>query len=207
MKAFYNKVGNKNYFVNMDETAIFFDCKPKRTVNVRGPCTVGIRVGGSGSRLSLCVSITFDGTKRPLFVVSKAMPRGPVERALPSILPNGMYGCVQENGWVDQRVMQIWFEKIWQPYVRSHTGNSMLLLDDYVCHKQEQFVEKLSGVDTLLTLIPPGYTSVLQPCDVGINKPLKSRLQKLASDWRAAKLDVLGANEKMLSPGRKDVCC
>ena len=82
----------------------------------------------------------------------------------------------------------------------------MLLLDDYVCHKQDKFIDKLSEVNTLLSLIPPGYTSVLQPCDVGINKPLKSRLQNLASDWRAAQIENLGANDKVPAPGRKDVC-
>jgi len=51
-------------FVNMDETAIYFEPKITVTVNKRGKKTIHVRRGTSShQRLTLCVSIAHDGTK------------------------------------------------------------------------------------------------------------------------------------------------
>ncbi len=64
ISSFHMKVQEKKFFGNMDETAIFFDCKPKRTVNMKDDKTVVIRVGRAmGKRLTICVSVAFDGMK------------------------------------------------------------------------------------------------------------------------------------------------
>ncbi len=81
----------------------------------------------------------------------------------------------------------------------------MLLLDDFKCHKQPEFVSKLAEYNTVSPLVPPHYTSILEPCDVGINKPLKDRLKKLANDWRAAKYATLYPGEKLPCPGRGEI--
>ncbi len=67
-----------------------------------------------------------------LFVIFKGIPGRRIEKQLPQILPNGIHGCVQEKGWMDEHTMEIWFHEIWQPYVEGH-GNgqkSLLLLDE-----------------------------------------------------------------------------
>ncbi len=103
------KVQEKKLFVNMDETAFFFDCKPKRAVYMKGDKTVSIRVGGgTGKRPTLCLPVAFDGTKLPLFVIFKATPCGLVELSLPVILPDGLHGCCQVNGLMDEFGMRIW---------------------------------------------------------------------------------------------------
>ena len=92
----------------MDETNVYFNCKPKRTVNLRGQKTISIRIGSSTSmRVTLCVTIAMDETKLPLFLIFKGAPRAKIERSLGSILPAGMYGCVQRKAWMDDRRMQI----------------------------------------------------------------------------------------------------
>ena len=80
--------------------------------------------------------------------------------------------------------MQICNEKIWLPYIENYNGKSMLLLDDFKCHTQPAFRAKLEGKNTIPSYILPGCTSVLQPCDVRVNKPLKDRLKNRAHEWR-----------------------
>ena len=76
---------------------------------------------------------------------------------------------------------------------------------DLVCHKSNDLMDSLHSDNWLLHLIPPHYTSLLQPCDVGINKPLKDRLKKSPPDWRSERHDALLLDRKMPSPKRKEI--
>ena len=206
MMQYFSIVNNAKYFVNMDETNVYFNCKPKRTVNLKGQKTISIRIGSSTSlRVTVCVSIAMDGTKLPLFLIFKGMPRKQIERSLEHILPVGMHGCAQRKAWMDDRGMQIWYEKIWRPYLENYNGNSMLLLDDFKCHKKESFVEKLEELNTKRCEVPPGYTPVLQPCDVGINKVLKEKLRNRAHRWRSQQAALVPPGEAIPAPSRTNI--
>jgi hypothetical protein len=52
---------------------------------------------------------------------------------------NGWIGCVQENGWFDGRVGQIWIEKILKPYLRD-AETSFLSVDHFSVHLTSEFV-------------------------------------------------------------------
>ena len=89
--SFHNQINNPKFFISMEETAVYLNCSPKRTVHPKGERTVSIRVGGSSSTtFTLAVSVAMDGTKLPLFVIFKGKPGGSVERSPPSILPAGV---------------------------------------------------------------------------------------------------------------------
>ncbi len=85
---------------------------------------------------------------------------------------------------MDERTTKIWAEKVWKPYVEQQ-GRSLLVLDEFECHKQKCFIDELKQVGTRVAIIPGCCTSVLQPCDVGINKPFKSRLKNYAENGRS----------------------
>ena len=59
--------------------------------------------------------------------------------------------------------------------------------------------------NTLLYLIPPHYTGLLQACDVGINKSSNVRLKKNAPSRRPIKYTGLQTGEKVLAPTHNDV--
>ena len=48
---------------------------------------------------------------------------------------------------------------------------------------QGSFVRTINDLGTDVDFIPGGYTSILQPCDVGINKPLKNKFNDLYMNW------------------------
>ena len=87
----------------------------------------------ANKRCTGCVTIAADGSKLPLFVIFKGIDNGRIAKELHSIMPDGIYGCTQEKGWMDNRVMEIWKEKTWKPYVEN-TQNYALLLDQMESH-------------------------------------------------------------------------
>ncbi len=125
--------------------------------------------------------ISMDGSKLPLFMIFISMPGGSIKRSLPSILPDGVIGCVQAKAWMDNRTMNIWYNTIIKLYIAGYSGCSGLLLDDFKCHYSESFNSILEENGVLSYMISPHYTAFLQPCDVGINKSLKDRLKQCAS--------------------------
>ena len=186
MKSFHNRVNNVHYFVNMDQTSVYMNCAP--TVHRKGEKTVSIRVGGVNlQHFSLAVAVALDGTKLPLFVVFKATPSGNIERSLPRITPDGIVSAVQDKGWMDTAMVEVWHEKVWKLYIAGYDGESGLLLDDYICHKDDELYQKMKSDKKHRWLVPPYFTSNVQPCNVGINKPLKNRLKIQATKWRGDK--------------------
>ena len=81
----------------------------------------------------------------------------------------------------------------------------MLLLGDYACHKTVELEESFKEANTMRVMMPPHYTSVVQLCDVGINRPLKDRLKKRAAGWRQEKHKTITPGDKLPSPKRADV--
>ena len=75
-----------------------------------------------------------------------------------------------------------WYDSVWKPYIADYDGESGLLLTSYKVHTMESLMERMKNDKSKRFLIPGNCTSVLQPCDVGIHKPLNERLKKAASD-------------------------
>ena len=183
MRTYLHCINNPRYLVNMDQTTIYLNYSPNRTFHEKGKRTISIRVGGSSSmRFTLCMSVAMDGKKLPLFVIFKGEPNGNIGKDLRSIMPAGMLGCTQNKAWCDERAMLKWYDSVWNPYIADYDGESGLLLAIYKVHTMESLMECMTNDKSKRFLIPGNCTSVLQPCDVGMHKPLKERLKKAASD-------------------------
>lgn len=60
------------YFINMDQTAVYFEMKSNTTVHEVGARTISVRESGSNSkRATIVLAVAADGTKLPPFVVFK----------------------------------------------------------------------------------------------------------------------------------------
>ena len=96
--------------------------------------------------------------------------------------------------------MLMWYEKVLRPHMSGRHGVSGLILDDLIVHKDARLQMKMFGDSVRRFMIPLHYTAVIQPCDVGINKSLKLRLQQRDSDWRREPHASLRDGEKLPSP-------
>jgi len=60
------------HFINMDQTAVYFEAKYKMMFNVKGANSVAARDSGSNTkRCTVVLAVAADGTKLPPFVIFK----------------------------------------------------------------------------------------------------------------------------------------
>ena len=200
----YHNISAK-YFVNMDQSAIYYESRPRTTVHLKGEKTISIKSSsGSNHRATICLAVAMDGTKLPPFIIFKAQPGGRIESNISKYLPTGVYGCVQAKAWTDEEVMRLWAEYIWFPYIKD-TNNSVLMLDDFKCHKQDSFTFIMNSVGTYIELIDGGYTSKVQPIDVGIAKPFKDSLREDYISWMSVIIDSIEVDQPFPCPSRLEI--
>ena len=56
-------------------------------------------------------------------------------------------------------------------------------MDDFSAHKTENVLNSLKEMKIDVSVIPGGFTSVLQPLDVSLNKPFKDFYRQLWNEW------------------------
>ena len=96
------------------------------------------------------------------------------------MFPNGMVIHAHPKGWIDEKGMNISMKKVWKyrPGGLLRT-RSLMVWDSFHCHLMESVKRKMQKEHcTDIAVIPGGLTSVIQPLDVCLNKPLKDRLRQ-----------------------------
>lgn len=86
-----------------------------------------------------------------------------------------------ENGWTNDFVCSIWFEKAFIPFIvqRNSSGKPMLLiLDGHGSHLTDRMIELAIEYSIHLFCLPPHTTHRLQPLDVGVFGPLQRRWEQ-----------------------------
>ena len=78
-----------------------------------------------------------------------------------------------------------WIEECLGPYVATAPSGivPLLLLDDFRVHKTGKVVGAIQELGVQVEFIPPGCTGMVQPVDVGYNKPLKAQFCMRYSNW------------------------
>lgn len=153
--------------VNMDETPVYFNSIPKRTVTSKGEKHVKARVAGDEKkRVTVVLGCCSNGEKLPPMIITKQSLRGVT-------VPQGMLLRRQPKAWMTSDLMLDWFN-----HCKTYIKDKHLLLDSFSGHKTKQVNDTFESSNTAYTLIPPGCTSELQPLDLGLNKPFKDRLKR-----------------------------
>lgn len=86
--------------------------------------------------------------------------------------PKGIYVNVHPNGWFDDDITRDWIRKVWGR--RPGADRGLLVLDAFRCHRSEAVKSILKeNYKTDIAIFPGRMTSVLQPLDVSVYKPMK----------------------------------
>jgi len=80
---------------NADQTPVFFDMPRNTSIEKQGVRSVAVKTArAEKQRCTVMLAITADGGKLPPYVIFKTLPK--------EKFPPGMHVRVQENGWMDQ---------------------------------------------------------------------------------------------------------
>jgi len=126
-------------------------------------------------RATLVLCCFADGKKVPPMLIFKESNGQLPKKLKDAYDKNRIIIKANQKGWMTQSLMEEWVKENWAP-VLDKNKSYLLIWDSFICHKNKQLLELLAeNYDTAVEIIPGGCTSVLQPLDVGINKPLKEK--------------------------------
>jgi hypothetical protein len=172
------------YILNMDQTPVFFSMTPNTTLNIRGKRNINVRSSsGSTMRLTCAITVTASGDILQPLIIFKGTRNGRISREFSSsdggFPPNCSYAC-QERAWMDEIEMLQWVDEVITPWASTVPSGIVpyLLLDSYRCHMMSSVVERIQDLGIEVEHIPGGCTGLVQPVDVGINKPFKNRCRR-----------------------------
>ena len=175
---------HQSFLANMDQTPIFFSMTPNTTLETAGVRTVNVRPSsGSTTRLTLAVFVTAAGEVLTPYIRYKGKAEGRIARDFQNPqekgYPGNCYFACQERAWMDERCCLDWVTKCLNPWADMAPPGvlPLLLLDQYKCHLMASVVQAIHNLGVEKEFIPGGCTSLTQPVDVGINKPLKNRVR------------------------------
>ena len=162
---------------NMDETPVPYDLPVRNTLSRVGARTVSVRGSRVSQRLSAALCCVKDGTKLPPLIILQGTANGRIARSRHTF-PQGAVYSVQENAWMDEASMLRWVEEVWRPFALAKQTPTLLILDEFIAHKTAQVRAAIAECGTHVLYIPPSYTWILQPLDVGVNKPFKDYMRQ-----------------------------
>ena len=115
--------------------------------------------------------------------------------------------AMQQKAWMDESVMLSWVNTVLAPYLTTAPVGirPMLVLDSYRCHMMASVVTSIRNLGCDVHHIPGGCTSLCQPLDIAINKPLKDGLRMHFQAWLRNKLAMLNNGVQLCNPTRHDV--
>jgi hypothetical protein len=175
------------FTINMDQTNQFYGSSPKSTINVRGQRTVNMRKGADDSkRCTVALTVTAAGQFLTPYIVYKGVEGGTIDtRELPTKHPSGAVYTVQKKAWFDERVMLHWVQHVLAPYVATAPVGviPILFLDSFKVHLLGSVANAIEALGVQVEYIPGGCTGLVQPIDVGINKPYKAHMTKVYTGW------------------------
>ena len=105
----------------------------------------------------------------------------------------------QENAWVDENISRQWVQSIWK---QKTFDPRVLILDMHSAQKTPALLHALSLRNTIPAFIPAGYTSLIQPLDVALNKPFKNLVDAQYNNHFEANLDAWALG-KISASGRR----
>ena len=166
----------------MDETPVWYDMPSERTLEFEGAETVDIKTtGNEKTRFTTVVTITASGKVLPVYIIFGNLKKVPNEKKVKC--PANVVLAVNGSGSMDEDLMCDYLEKVIKPYVSN--ASALLVMDSFRAHTTPKCKDKMNELELDWLIIPPGTTSLLQPCDVSINKPLKAKLREHWEEWFA----------------------
>ncbi|CAM9724160.1 unnamed protein product, partial [Hapterophycus canaliculatus] len=154
-------------------------------------------------RYTVVLAVRGDGRKIKPRIIYKGSPFIPGKtNGYPAA---GIGLGVQNASWCDARQTDLWLT---EEFMRRADASgfsqpvSVHTMDDFKCHKDQEFQKKLKDrPKTEPIMIPGGLTPVVQPLDRTINKEFKRGIRAKYTHWRKEEFERHGGAGKIQAPG------
>jgi len=183
----------------MDEVPVWLDFTPDHTLDIKGSkevslkCTTKYKV-----RATLVLAVFADGKKLPPMIVFKESSGNLPKKIQGAYDSKRIIIKANKKGWMNETLLEEWINEIWAPNIKQNESY-ILIWDSFAPHKTKKIVDNLiNEYDTDVLIIPGGCTPVLQPLDVGINKPVKDKLRSKFSKWMTKQTEESLSNNKTI---------
>ena len=158
---------------------------PNKALNVAGEQSINVRTSmGSTIRLTCAVTVSTAGDILRPFIVLKGKCGGRIAHEFQNPEKSGFqvdcsYIC-KDRAWMDEAMMLQWVKEVLEPWSKHVPAGIVpyLLLDSYKCHLMSPVVHAIQDLGIKVDHIPGGCTGLVQPLDVGVDKPLKNWIRR-----------------------------
>ncbi|XP_061184351.1 tigger transposable element-derived protein 4-like [Saccostrea echinata] len=170
---------------NADETGLYYRAIPEGTLTFKNQQTSGSKK--AKERVTAMIATNMTGTdKRKLLVIGKSKDprcfRG--KKSLP------VKYAANRNSWMTGEIFSEWIRDFNRDMCRQKR-KVILFVDNCSAHPKES-AQRLSNIR--LEFLPPNTTSLIQPCDQGIIRNLKSSYRsELSANDLAKRVTLLDA--------------
>ena len=121
-------------------------------------------------------SITSDFQKLPLFIIGKGTNREEVGEELGEMIQNNEF-TFSVKSYMNTDCFCEYLEFLRKQYQENQTIH--LIIDSYSSHTSKISKEKAENLNIQLYFIPAHFTDLLQPLDIAIFAPLKSKANRM----------------------------
>lgn len=207
------------FVLNMDETGVLLQPGGDVTYHEIGASEVPITGAEDKRQFTLLCTIAMGGELLPF----ASLWKGSTDRSLPKAVDEFYNLCIEtghkffpagEKHWSTIETMMQWVLQIVLPYRERILEKNpqylhvpmILFLDVYWSHRADSFLDWLDGLKAhtgfqfIVMFVPANTTSVCQPCDVSLQRPVKHELRR--QHMATAVLETSAQLERGFLPGQ-----
>jgi len=174
-----------NRIYNCDESGMALDRMTSKVIVQRKTKQAYAESKGSRDHITVHTCVSASGHVIPPFIIfEKSFPSGPYSRTG----PDGAVYAVSPNGYMDTELFFLWVKKQFIPETAHVPKPILLILDGHGSHVHPDVIDLLVENKIVLYCLPPHTTNILQPLDVAIFKPLKTKFSKITDLVKLASL-------------------
>ena len=161
----------------MDETPVWFDTAPTRTVHRKGDKEVPLIVASQHRhRITVTLAVTKSGKMLPPTIIEKSQSKAAKERPHETLRDvDGIKVWKQHSNTMTSDIMISWIQEYLKPLFPQDCKKLVIL--DSSGHIAQRVKDEFHRNGFDIAVIPGGCTKYLQPLDLTVNRSFKCKLK------------------------------
>jgi hypothetical protein len=178
---------------NMDETSVYLDMPPSKTLDFVGAKSVEILTTQHDyTRVAVVLCCNRTGEMLDPLVIHKCSKNSRNQNEVRRLFIQTndtdvcMYITKNESGWLNGTLMQTWTRTIFTPAMHRNgrqVDQQCLFMDNCSAHTTADVWNAMLDGGFQFEFFPPNCTPILQPCDMNVNREFKRVWSSFWLDW------------------------